>query len=145
MDKISRRLKTKIIIWTIYILWSDPPKNKDAKRKLNIKWQETTLEHTDNPTYLRIKLDRSLTFKAHCKSISKKIAARNNRLKKLVGTKSDADPKVIRISGLALCYLAGEYACATSVATVIPHEDSGHSTKWHDKINNRLFKTDPHW
>lgn len=39
------------------------------------------------PTYLGIKLDRSLTFKAHCESVSKKIAERNNLLNKLVGTK----------------------------------------------------------
>lgn len=33
---------------------------------LNIKWQETTLEHADKPSYLGVKLDRSLTYKAYC-------------------------------------------------------------------------------
>lgn len=49
---------TKTQFWRYYL------KNKKCKRRLNIKWQGVTLKYINNPTYLRVKLDKLLTYKA---------------------------------------------------------------------------------
>jgi hypothetical protein len=85
-------------------------RNREAKRKLNIEWQGVIIDHVDNPKYLWVKFDRTLTYKVHCEDTGRKVATRNNILQKLAGTKWGACPKVLRMSGLALCYSAGEYA-----------------------------------
>lgn len=35
-------------------------RNRDTKRKLRINWQDTELEHCEEPKYLGIKLDRAI-------------------------------------------------------------------------------------
>ncbi|KAJ8875327.1 hypothetical protein PR048_023222 [Dryococelus australis] len=43
-------------------------RNKDSKRKLNITWRGQQLSHCDTTKYLGVKLDLTLTFKAHCEN-----------------------------------------------------------------------------
>lgn len=86
-------------------------RNRQAQRTLNITWRGTKIEHNDHPKYLGITLDRALTFKWNCVSLKRKVSSRNNLLRKLTSTKWGASPDVLRTTGLALCYSAGEFAC----------------------------------
>lgn len=86
-------------------------KNRQAKRKLQVKWEGVTLNHTPHPKYLGVTLDRSLTYREHCINTKAKVNTRNNLLKKLVHTNWGAEPTVLRTTALALCHSAAEYAC----------------------------------
>ncbi|PZC71961.1 hypothetical protein B5X24_HaOG212107 [Helicoverpa armigera] len=86
-------------------------RNRMANRKLDVVWRGVRITHTDCPKYLGITLDRSLTYKTNCENVKKKVFSRNNLLRRLTTSKSGAAPNVLRITGLALCFSAGEYAC----------------------------------
>jgi len=86
-------------------------RNRDAKRKLMIKWNGVDLEYCDHPKYLGVYFDRSLTYKTHFEQTKAKGSARNNILRKHVGSKWGAGPHTLRTATLALCFSAGEYAC----------------------------------
>ena len=64
-----------------------------------------------NPTYLEVKLDRSLTFRHHLVALCKKLSSRVTLLRQLVGSGWDAGAKTLRIATLSLVYSAAEY-CA---------------------------------
>ena len=87
-------------------------KNMHSNRKLKISWNGTVLEHCDNPVYLGVTLDRSLTFKTHVTKLKGKVSARNTLLRKLSTSCWGANPTTIRSTALALCFSAAEYACA---------------------------------
>jgi len=50
--------------------------NKEARRELNIAVEGRTLPFCSEPTYLEIKLDRSLSYRQHLESSNKKLTAR---------------------------------------------------------------------
>ena len=87
-------------------------RNRQAGRQLNISWQGMPIAHNSHPRYLGIVLDRSLTFGRNCQIIKNKVHARNNLLQRLTTTKWGASPQVMRTTGLALAFSAGEYACS---------------------------------
>ena len=58
-------------------------KNREAKRTLEVKWNNTNLENTPHPKYLCFTLDRTLSYKKHIHNIQMKVATGNNLLKKL--------------------------------------------------------------
>ena len=62
-------------------------RNRETKRKLDIKWCNKELLHTSHPVYLGVTLDRTLSYKQHIMKVKGKTAARNNILKKLSNTK----------------------------------------------------------
>ena len=82
-------------------------------------WNETELENTSYPKYLRVTLDRSLCYKQHIQNTKKKVATRNNLLTKLATSKWGANQCVIRTTALALSYYAAMYAAI--VWTRSPH------------------------
>ena len=86
-------------------------KNRVANRQLKVTWYGKAIQHTPNPVYLGVTLDRSLTYKNHIFKTKKKVSARNNILKKLANTKWGSDASTIRTTALALCYSSAEYAC----------------------------------
>ena len=86
-------------------------KNKSSNRKLKISWNGTLLEHCDNPVYLGVTLDRSLTFKAHVSKLKGKVSTRNALLHKLSTSSWGSNPSTIRSTALALSFSAAEYAC----------------------------------
>ncbi|KAE9524319.1 hypothetical protein AGLY_015358 [Aphis glycines] len=86
-------------------------RNKQANRKLIVKWEDVELTHCSTPTYLGVTLDRALTYKTHCEKTSKKINTRNGLIRKLTGSAWGAQPHALRVSAMALCYSVGEYAC----------------------------------
>lgn len=62
-------------------------RNGEAKRKLRIKWHNSELKYTDDPKYLGVVLDRSLTFKQHCNATKMKVMARTNLIRTLICSK----------------------------------------------------------
>ncbi|CAG9135524.1 unnamed protein product [Plutella xylostella] len=74
-------------------------------RELTASWHDSAFGEQG------ITLDRALTFKWNCVSLKQKVSSRNNLLRKLTSTKWGASPDVLRTTGLALCYSAGEFAC----------------------------------
>lgn len=69
------------------------------------------LEHTDKPKYLGLVHDHSLIYKYHCQNTRQKVTTRNNLLKKLAGSKWEANPKVLRTTAEAMSLSKAEYAC----------------------------------
>lgn len=106
-------------------------KNREAKRNLNITWQGQQLENCPTPKYLGVKLDRTLSFQQHCLDTKKKVAARNNIIRKLTGTAWGAQPDVLRTSALALCFSTAEYASPV-------WRNSAHSRQVDISVNNTV-------
>ena len=69
------------------------------------------IDHCLTPKYLGVTLDRTLSYKQHCRNTKQKVSARNNILRKLTGTSWGASPMVLRTSALGLCVSVAEYAC----------------------------------
>ena len=84
--------------------------NKEAKRSLNVKWSNTEIENTDQPTYLGVTLNRTISYKQHIHNTTIKVATRNNLLQKLANSKWGTSASTIRTIALALCYSVAVYA-----------------------------------
>ena len=69
------------------------------------------LTHCNLPVYRGVTLDRTLSYKAHIEKTKKKVETRYNTIRKLRNSKWGATPTTLRLSALALCYSAAEYAC----------------------------------
>ena len=85
--------------------------NREAKRELKIYKNGRLLPFCPTPTYLGVKLDRSLTFCHHLVALRKKLSSRVTLLRRLVGSGWGAGAKTLRIATLSLVYSAAEY-CA---------------------------------
>ena len=85
--------------------------NREAKRELKVYNNGRLLPFCPNPTYLGVKLDRSLTFRHHLVALRKKLFSRVTLLRRLVGSGWDAGAKTLRIATLSLVYSTSEY-CA---------------------------------
>ena len=85
--------------------------NREAKRELKVYNNGGLLPFCRTPTYLGIKLDRSLTFRHHLVALRKKLSSRVTLLRRLVGSGWGAGAKTLRIATLSLVYSAAEY-CA---------------------------------
>ena len=86
------------------------------------------LTHCNLPVYLGVTRDRTLSYKAHIEKTKKKVGTRNNIIRKLRNSKWGATPITLRLSALALCYSAAEYACRV-------WERSTHATKLNATLN----------
>ncbi len=85
--------------------------NREASRQINIMVDSTRLQSQASPTYLGVKLDRTLSFKQHLDSAKAKTTACTARIRRIVGTTWGATTKTLRISTEALVFTAAEY-CA---------------------------------
>ena len=85
--------------------------NREANRELKVYNNGRLLPFCPTPTYLGLKLDRSLTFRHHLVALHKKISSRITLLRRLVGSGWGADAKTLRIATLSLVYSTAEY-CA---------------------------------
>ena len=83
--------------------------NREAKRELKV--YNNDLLFCPTPTYLGVKLDRSLTFRHHLVLLRKKLSSRVTLLRRLVGSGLGAGAKTLRIATLSLVYSIAEY-CA---------------------------------
>ena len=85
--------------------------NREAKRELNVYNNGNLLPPCSIPTYLWVKLDRSLIFHHHLKALRTKLSTRVALLKQLEGSRWGAGAKTLRISALSVVYSTAEY-CA---------------------------------
>ena len=84
------------------------PRNREAKRELNVVWNGTRLSNTTTPVYLGVHLDRTLCYKTHIEKTKMKVNTRNNIIRKLANSKWECKATTLRPSWLALCYSAAE-------------------------------------
>ena len=80
--------------------------NRNAKRELKVYNNGRLLPFCPTPTYLGVKLDRSVTFRHHLVALRKKLSSRVTLLRRLVGSGWGAGAKTLRI-----VYSTAEY-CA---------------------------------
>ena len=92
---------------TVYALYH--LSKRDVGRRLNISVNGTTIKFEPNPTYLGVKLDRSLTSKPHLTSVRQKILSRCALFNRLAGTGWGASVSTLRTSSLVLVYPTAEY------------------------------------
>ena len=85
--------------------------NREAKRELKIYNNSRLLLFCPTPTYLWIKLDRSLTFRHRLVALRKKLSFCVTLLRRLVGSRWAAGAKTLRIATLSLVHSTAEY-CA---------------------------------
>ena len=85
--------------------------NREAKRELKVYNNSRLLPFCPIPTYLGVKLNRSLTFRHHLVALRKKLSSRVTLLRRLVGSRWGAGAKTLRIATLSLVYSTAEY-CA---------------------------------
>ena len=83
--------------------------NREAKRDLKVYNNGRLFCPT--PTYLGVKLDRSLTFRHHLVALRKKLSSRVTLLRRFVGSGWGVGAKTLRIATLSLVYSTAEY-CA---------------------------------
>ena len=85
--------------------------NREAKRALNVYNNGNLLPLCPVPTYLGVKLDRSLSFRHHLEALRKKLSPRVTLLWRLAGSGCGAGAKTLHICTLSLVYSTTEY-CA---------------------------------
>ena len=85
--------------------------NREAKREINVYNNGKRLPFCPVPTYLEVKLDRSLTFCHHLEALRKKLTTRVALLRRLAGSGWGAGAKTLRTAALSLVYSTAEY-CA---------------------------------
>ena len=83
--------------------------NRETKRELKVYNNGRLLPFCPTPTYLGVKLDRSLTFRHHLVALCKKLSSRVTLLRRLVGSGWGAGAKTLRIATLSLVYSIAEY------------------------------------
>ena len=91
----------------------------EAKRALNVYNNGKLLPPCPVPTYLGVKLDRSLTFRHHREALRKKLSTRVALLRRLAGSGCGADAKTLHISALSLVYPTAEYWAPTEDLLVL--------------------------
>ena len=77
-------------------------KNREAKRELNVYSNGNLLPPCSVPTYLGVKLGRSLTFRHHLEALQKGLSTRVALLRRLSVSGWSAGAKALRISVLFL-------------------------------------------
>ena len=99
--------------------------NREAKRELKVYNNGGLLPFCPTPTYLGVKLDKSLTFRHHLVALRKKISSRVTLLRRLVGWGWGAGAKTLRIATLSLVYSTAEYCapvwCRSAHTRLIAH------------------------
>ena len=85
--------------------------NKEASREMNIMVDNTRLQYQPFPTYLGMKLDRTLSFRQHLETAKAKTASQAALIRRLAGTTWGASTQTLRISTEALVFSSAEY-CA---------------------------------
>ena len=85
--------------------------NREAKRELKVYNNDRLLPFCPTPTYLGVKLDRSLTFRHHLVALRKQLSSRVTLLRQLVGSGWGSGAKTLHTATLSLVYSTDEY-CA---------------------------------
>ena len=83
--------------------------NREAKRELKVYNNGRRLPFCPTPTYLGVKLNRSLTFRHYLVVLHKKLSSRVTLLRRRVGSGWGAGAKTLRIATLSLVHSTAEY------------------------------------
>ena len=83
--------------------------NRETKRELKVYNNDRFLPFYPIPTYLGVKMDRSLTFCHHLVALRKKLSLRVTLLRRFVGSGWSASAKTLRTVVLPLVYSTAEY------------------------------------
>ena len=83
--------------------------NREAKRELKVYNNGRLLPFCPTPTYLGVKLDRSLTFCHHLVALCKKLSSRVTLLRRLMGSGWGDGAEALCIATLSLVYSTAEY------------------------------------
>ena len=83
--------------------------NREAKRELNVYSNGKRLPFCPVPTYLGVKLDRSLTFRHHLEALRKKLTTRVALMRRLAGSGWGAGAKTLRTAAISPVYSTAEY------------------------------------
>ena len=94
--------------------------NREAKRELKVYNNGRLLPFCPNPTYLGVKLDRSLTFCHQLVALRKKLSSRVTLLRRIVGSGWGAGAKTLCIATLSLVYSTAKY-CVPVWCSHLPH------------------------
>ena len=105
--------------------------NREAKHELKVYNNGRLLPFCPIPTYLVVKLDRSLTFCHHLVVLCKKLSSHVTLLRQLVGLGWGAGAKTLCIATLSLVYSTAEY-CAPAWCR------SAHTRLINSVLNNAL-------
>lgn len=105
--------------------------NRQANQTIKVVFNNVEVRNSQNPTYLGVTLDRTLTYKEHLTKTAAKIKTRNNLIQKLANSSWGADAHTLRISTLALTYSVAEY-CAPVRA------NSAHVNKIDIQLNSAM-------
>ena len=105
--------------------------NREAKRELKVYNNDRLLPFCPIPTYLGVKLGRSLTFRHHLVALRKKLSSRVTLLRRLVGSGGVLVPKTLRTAALSLVYSTAE--CCVPVWC-----RSAHTCLIHSVLNDAL-------
>jgi len=82
--------------------------NKEAKRELKVKYNNETTPFCNEPKYLGVTLDRSLTYSRHLESFRKKLTSRVALLRRLAGSGWGAGATTLRTTTFALVHSTAE-------------------------------------
>lgn len=85
--------------------------SRDANRTVNIEFCGAPVEYNPTPTYLGVKLNRSMTFNPHLTKLQLKLKTRCNIIQRLTGSAWGSSASSLRTSALALVYSSAEYCC----------------------------------
>ena len=85
--------------------------NREAKRELKVNNNDRLLPFCPIPTYLGVKLDRSLKICHHLVALRKKLSSRVTLLRGLVGSGRGAGVKTLHTAALSMVHSTAEY-CA---------------------------------
>ena len=91
----------------------------EAKRDLKVYNNDRILPFCPTPTYLGVKLDKSLTFRHHLVVLRKKLSLRVTLLRRLVGSGWGAGAKTLRIATLSLGYSTAKFWCRSAHTCLI--------------------------
>ena len=83
--------------------------NREAKHELKVYKNNRLLPFCPTPTYLGVKLDRSLTFYHHLVALHKKLSSHVTLPRRLMGSGWGAGAKTLRIATLSLVHSTTEY------------------------------------
>ena len=98
---------------------------------MSVTFDGSVLKHNNNPVYLGLTLDRSLTYREHLTGLSKKIATRVNIIQKLAGSVWGASANTLRTATLALVFSPAEYVAPA-------WRNSAHTHKVDVQLNNAM-------
>ena len=117
---------------TVYTIFTKS--HKTAKEKLQLKIGSENLPKEEQPTYLGVKLDQSLTMKSQVESIKNKAKRRLQLLKKLASSSWGSDKHTLR--ALYLGYVRSSLEYSNSLLTMC----STTTRNTLDKVQNNALR-----